>query len=355
MPEDSDTDLLLNRDFLNYCVGSFGVPYTDSESLRGFQHKFFNIIDPLKEFNNLGRSVSKGTSRCVSALNESMIFLIYTVKICTFALCTGNYYRIRSAFSYGAKKLAQILVQPQHSIAIELRKFFANTMERHGGGPRPDVRDIYQTLVINRPIQDNFDDQAVGESDDLTTSRLDALKISTDSSKSQASSPIFAPHLFFSKSKRHDWNGSLDSDKLDRNASENQLVDKDEAVTSSKTRDVFRDTPETQNSTDLTGDFSSYLDYLHYGRSCYEYVLGVHSLPMAPFMHPSYQSYWDNLLPQLHYKQNGFSHQHPNGFHPNPAVYAMPPILLPGIPYWDDVPKPRGTGTYFPTMVCHLC
>lgn len=69
MPDDSDRDLLLSRDFLNYCVGTFSVPFKDSESSRGFQRKFFNIIDPLKEINNLGRSVSQGISLSIHALN----------------------------------------------------------------------------------------------------------------------------------------------------------------------------------------------------------------------------------------------------------------------------------------------
>ncbi|KAL8526491.1 hypothetical protein ACS0TY_015624 [Phlomoides rotata] len=355
------SDLLLSTDFLNSCVGMFSVPLRDGESQRGFQLKFFNIVDPLKEINNLGRSVSK-----------------------------GNYYRIRSAFSYGAKKLAQILVQPQHSIANELRKFFSNTMARHGGGPRPDV---HNRRISAMPIQEISDKHAVSKgdsqcgpsacftrkSDDLITSAIDGLKISTGSSKCQTSSPndggdaapVFVPHKFFSKSKRHDSsirNGSLDSNKLDKienNASSsafsgsgNQPVDKDEAVASSKTRNVFRDqkafpdTPETLNSMDLSGDFDSYLDYLQHGRVCYEYGLGMHPLPMHPFVNPSFQSngIWDSLQPPLHYKQNGFSHHHHhNGFHPTP-LYAMQPVLLPGIQYWEDIPKPRGTGTYFPSM-----
>ncbi|KAL4271425.1 hypothetical protein GQ457_13G027340 [Hibiscus cannabinus] len=59
-----------------------------------FPQKHLNIVDPLRENNNLGRSVSK-----------------------------GNFYRIRSAFTYGARKLGQILSQPEESIGDELHKF----------------------------------------------------------------------------------------------------------------------------------------------------------------------------------------------------------------------------------------
>ncbi|KAL0375436.1 UNVERIFIED_CONTAM: hypothetical protein Sradi_3459300 [Sesamum radiatum] len=60
---------------------------------------------------------------------------------------------------------------------------------------------------------------------------------------------------------------------------------------------------------------------------------------------------WDGLLPLSHFKQNGFSHRHHNGFHPSPAMYTVQPLLVPGVPFgWEEMPKPRGTGTYFPNM-----
>ena len=66
--------------------------------------------------------------------------------------CTGNFYGIRSAFSYGARKLALILQLPEDSMANELKKFFANTVARHGGGQRHDVHDFDKLILINRPI-----------------------------------------------------------------------------------------------------------------------------------------------------------------------------------------------------------
>lgn len=56
IPEDSDKILLLSNDFMNSCVGTFSVPSRDG----AFQAKHLNIVDPLKEVNNLGRSVSQG-------------------------------------------------------------------------------------------------------------------------------------------------------------------------------------------------------------------------------------------------------------------------------------------------------
>ncbi|KAL0375437.1 UNVERIFIED_CONTAM: hypothetical protein Sradi_3459400 [Sesamum radiatum] len=316
MPEDCDRDLLLSSDFLSSCIGMFSVPSRGGDkNSRGFQRKHLNIVDPLKEINNLGRSVSK-----------------------------GNFYRIRSAFSYGARKLARILMQPEDSIATELHKFFSNTMARHGGGQRPDVQDFDPSVICNRSISampvpeaglsktDNLNEyidehagdfqpssgkfsqdllkvterksdvangepysslvlkhptllldrdqpsepnalgsRFHGDSNDLATSSLGELKISAGSSTHQTpvmkesvaavAKPFHAPHLYFAKSKSmRDRDPDLDKqdncekstsslvssgsdearDAAVRSMDENQFVDKDEAVASSKPKDVLR-------------------------------------------------------------------------------------------------------------------
>ncbi|XP_065852456.1 uncharacterized protein [Euphorbia lathyris] len=112
-PENGGCAVLLSNDFLKDCAEMFSVPARGFEaSSRTFPLKHLNIVDPLKENNNLGRSVSK-----------------------------GNFYRIRSAFTYGARKLGRILSMPEESITEEVFKFFSNTLDRHGSGHRPDVQD----------------------------------------------------------------------------------------------------------------------------------------------------------------------------------------------------------------------
>ncbi|XP_054818603.1 uncharacterized protein LOC129318086 isoform X2 [Prosopis cineraria] len=102
-PENGNS-LLLTEEFIRNCVESFSVPSRGLEqNMRAFPQKHLNIIDPLKENNNLGRSVNR-----------------------------GNFYRIRSAFKYGARKLGWILMLPKDKIDDELNKFFANTLDRHG-------------------------------------------------------------------------------------------------------------------------------------------------------------------------------------------------------------------------------
>ena len=58
----------------------------------------------------------------------------------TFIFFSGNFYRIRSAFKYGARKLGWILMLPEERIADELNRFFANTLDRHGCTHGNDMR-----------------------------------------------------------------------------------------------------------------------------------------------------------------------------------------------------------------------
>lgn len=61
-PENGGGDLLLGTDFLKGCLEKFSVPARGYEAnSRAFSIKHLNIVDPLKENNNLGRSVSKGS------------------------------------------------------------------------------------------------------------------------------------------------------------------------------------------------------------------------------------------------------------------------------------------------------
>jgi hypothetical protein len=53
--------------------------------------------------------------------------------------CTGNFYRIRSAFDFGARKLGKILQVPVCSTVIEVNQFFRNTLKRNCTGLRPDI------------------------------------------------------------------------------------------------------------------------------------------------------------------------------------------------------------------------
>jgi hypothetical protein len=60
-PRIDSGELLLNKSFLDTCSSAYGVvPHTQENHSQPFISKHFNVIDPLRTNNNLGRSVSKG-------------------------------------------------------------------------------------------------------------------------------------------------------------------------------------------------------------------------------------------------------------------------------------------------------
>ncbi|XP_059626388.1 uncharacterized protein LOC132269266 [Cornus florida] len=119
MPKNGGNNWMLSEEFLRNCVDVFSVPSSET-NLRAFPQKHLNIIDPLRKNNNLGRSVHR-----------------------------GNFYRICSAFKYGAHKLGRILLLPRERIADEIKKFFAHTLARHGSKCEADVQNTVVTACAN--------------------------------------------------------------------------------------------------------------------------------------------------------------------------------------------------------------
>ncbi|TVU21236.1 hypothetical protein EJB05_30861, partial [Eragrostis curvula] len=128
-PTVAQDEQLLGQEFLEASLGRVVVVSGLNGRDTNFRVKFINIIDPLKESNNLGRSVNK-----------------------------ASFYRIRSAFSFGAQKLGQILTLPSELIPDEIYGFFANTLQRHGNGERPDLGNdsAFESLFAteNAPNED---------------------------------------------------------------------------------------------------------------------------------------------------------------------------------------------------------
>ncbi|XP_062081594.1 uncharacterized protein LOC133788220 [Humulus lupulus] len=102
VPVNDTGALLLSKEFLINCRKLFCISFDGLETdLVLFHVKHLDIIDPLKENNNLGRSVSR-----------------------------GNFYRICSALKLGARKLGWILSLSGERMTEELNKYFANTLNR---------------------------------------------------------------------------------------------------------------------------------------------------------------------------------------------------------------------------------
>ncbi|XP_062204943.1 uncharacterized protein LOC133906989 isoform X2 [Phragmites australis] len=122
-PRKDGGTLLLSKSLLDICSSKYAVmPSPHENQVQPFVSKHFNVVDPLRTSNNLGRSVSK-----------------------------GNFFRIRNAFAFGAKRLARLLECPREDLAVEVKQFFTNTWRRHGSGNRPDApaqSPINQTVKV---------------------------------------------------------------------------------------------------------------------------------------------------------------------------------------------------------------
>nr|XP_034925700.1 uncharacterized protein LOC118057283 isoform X2 [Populus alba] len=127
-PRKDGGQILLSKLFLDVCSSVYAVfPSRQENQEQSFVSKYFNVIDPLRANNNLGRSVNK-----------------------------GNFFRIRSAFAFGAQRLATLLHCPKENLLAEFNQFFLNTWDRHGKGHRPDAPS--SNHVVQRPIRSNVID-----------------------------------------------------------------------------------------------------------------------------------------------------------------------------------------------------
>ncbi|XP_004502847.1 uncharacterized protein [Cicer arietinum] len=109
-PESDRVGFLLSKELLKNYRDMCSVPKASEPFTLQFLPKHLNILDPLKNDNNLGRSVSR-----------------------------GNLHRIRFALAFGARKLKEILTLPGQNMGAALEMFFMNTLNRNGKGQRPDI------------------------------------------------------------------------------------------------------------------------------------------------------------------------------------------------------------------------
>eukprot|EP00250_Pteridium_aquilinum_P020647 c24895_g1_i1 orf=465-4658(-) len=143
--------LLLSEDFLELCNALYDVfPKGQDTQARTFSGKFLNIVDPLRNNNNLGRSVSQ-----------------------------ANYHRIRSAFHLGARKLVKVFDCTDEDFPKYLDEFFSNTWERHQSGHRPDAPASsfppYQMFVFKAECLDMLDNDSANNTVGLLESEKSTL------------------------------------------------------------------------------------------------------------------------------------------------------------------------------------
>nr|AAM76764.1 hypothetical protein [Arabidopsis thaliana] len=111
--ETGNHEVFLDEKFFRECMELYsGETGVVEASRKYFPVKYYNILDPLKHSNNLGRSVTK-----------------------------GNMVRLRNCFMLGVQKLRDVLTLPGENVGWKLEKFFNVSLERNGKGQRQDVEE----------------------------------------------------------------------------------------------------------------------------------------------------------------------------------------------------------------------
>lgn len=366
-PQTDGGKLLLSKDFLENCLKMYSdVPNGHDSNSRPFSSKFLNVVDPLRENNNLGRSVSQ-----------------------------ANFYRIKSAFGYGARKLAKVLHSPEGKIAAELNCFFPITWERHANGQRPDVPDsISRGLECNFSVESEsflaFSESVVGNKQDtkeIASTEGNGAQYEDISVMAQSNGTDLNIVRSWSddaslmnvgemgswedgfggksisdsnsvKSERHD---NLYNVVNDENVT---LSDDGASFTSAMMAQVsigaVVDGLSSPRSDLLSGDFKSHLSNLAYGRSCQNPVWhgSVAQSPVPP-QHSQEHRLWEGPGRPVHPNMGTFSHIHGQGFFPRHPYFqfdyrGVNSPVLPGPFNVEEMRRPRsGTGTYLPNLSYH--
>ncbi|CAL9749740.1 unnamed protein product [Musa acuminata subsp. burmannicoides] len=235
-PRKDNSKLLFSKRFLDNCNSVFSVTPGGKEThSQPFVPKHFNVVDPLRTNNNLGRSVSK-----------------------------GNFFRIRSAFAFGAKRLARLIECPKDDIIAEVNQFFMNTWKRHMSGDRPDVsldlwhlqplktvpveesNNLKSTTSVNKKIENivlQIGEEHLAETDDglhnatseVLANNPNIFRINNPSVVSCAQSQIYYRKQFNSRlTDRHETSnspsGSVQSDKSQKLLNSNCSVNDQEEL-----------------------------------------------------------------------------------------------------------------------------
>uniref|UniRef100_A0A7N0TGY5 Polymerase nucleotidyl transferase domain-containing protein n=1 Tax=Kalanchoe fedtschenkoi TaxID=63787 RepID=A0A7N0TGY5_KALFE len=375
IPDNGWNDVLLGAEFLKNCVDMFSVPSKDPESnLRAFTIKHLNIIDPLKVNNNLGRSVHR-----------------------------GNFYRICSALRYGARKLGWILSLPRERLSDELRRFFSNSLERHGNKywddrPIPLFRlgveewgtSLSTSSSEGNPItdfgEDEFSvicDEAVGSNENLDCystriTEYHADGISEDEFNRTDPGSVTTGGVFSisdcsiatcdtdSSSHSHDCCYSL---KTDMTVNGHQYQDRvvkpvlSKKVSSALPRedilpficsypeDEFSRNSEDSNSLlDLTGDYECHIRSLLYGLNRHGYDLSASpsAIPFKTLSRVRNRYQFESINHLSLFKQFGRSQRIASTRLPHQSSNQCTSSF--GSVHSADKHKFRGTGTYIPNI-----
>ncbi|KAL1809741.1 hypothetical protein ACET3Z_026731 [Daucus carota] len=360
----NDEEPMLSEEFLRNCVDMFSVlPKSSESNFRAFPKKNLNIIDPLKGNNNLGRSVNR-----------------------------GNYFRIRSAFKFGARKLGNILSLPRDRLAEEIMNFFENTLERHGRKNAPDISaDELERLPVTVYSNDevhlnkfngNLVHDMLGLEDNIryaSRNEPDRYSNSTVSSQMVQASPegtlgdhyekeydeLVTDRCLHLQNTNSEPNfsspGRDNCDSFSTNfkagcfgesaisSQEDILSDGPSVDFKKKPLDDNLDDTEGVNLADLSGDYDSHIRSLLYGQCCHGYALSSPAKCSTLLSFPTHvqSKPWDTVrqyFPIL-WRLNS-----------SDAAFVQPPYAVDNSNQSTDGfglverRRARGTGTYIPHL-----
>ncbi|CAH9138566.1 unnamed protein product [Cuscuta epithymum] len=298
LPDNGKTNLLLAEERLRDCMEMFAVPSRAPESnKRVFQQKYLNIVDPLKENNNVGRSVHK-----------------------------GNYHRICFAFKYGVRKLGQILLLPPDNIGNVMKKIFWNNILMDGltsvaslENSSPSIGGD-SSIILSSPSPADYLSDNDFEHDNFETEDIKFTSLS--------SSPSLLVNE--SQSKLIPKHGSCNDDESDK----------------------VEDSEVWNPLADLTGDYDGHIRSLLYGKCCHGYASTV-----AVSSPPS--SIQNNRLLTVTNQQPTMIPRAPHSFPKTsmtrvfigPSPFAGNFLPYPPSSNFEMKSKSRGTGTFFPAVI----
>ncbi|KAJ7964311.1 PAP/OAS1 substrate-binding domain superfamily protein [Quillaja saponaria] len=322
VPENGGGDLLLTEEFLRNCMNMFSVPSRGPEiNLRSLSLKHLNIIDPLKGNNNLGRSVNR-----------------------------GNFYRIRSAFKYGARKLGWILMLPEGRIADELCKFFANTSGRYGRSLWDDMQnpafsdsDSNQSSSSSQTrvcFEDNlFLDPTIV----LNNYRISGNQVASEI-RSEKERYLANDVLLNSRMGNQDMT-SISSVLLNNSSSKSD--NSSPSVGVSFSAGVSESSEVLKSLLDLTGDYDGHIWNLQYALLCHGHAVSP-PIMVSPPMSPNLQNRnpWETVAQFPQVNHNVYYHMNPNVVFGENLYPVNHPILQSASYGSEEKGKAQGTGTY---------
>ena len=246
--------------------------------------------------------------------------------------CAGNFYRIRSAFDLGARKLGKILQVPADSVVDEVNQFFRSTLKRNHSMVRPDVQDT--AVNLNTGGDNKGCSPLHGDYFGNLSDQFNSISISDSS------------HHGFLKQEEHYSRAEHQEMKSASHLATTTSLRNGISIVGYK--EVDGDGGTTIDTlSDLTGDYRTNLNNLLYSQGCHQdYPVHQVYYPMLP---PPPVQYQNKHSLNGHDRKNAYGYGSTNRMVPGP----FPPGYFVLKPFYqtDDPMELHGADTYFPNSV----